>query len=121
MRGQLFLQHRFSQPLLQIVNDLLDDGYIRPRENKQIPWPFAGCLKNHNILRKKTRLTTNVRASEIDSPRELASYKNDLARFSFCGDQRAEKICRNPTSAAANTGRGPGNRFTEKRQPSDRR
>ena len=79
--------------------------------------PFPRSRRNNKVLEQESWLVTYNRAFQIDRARIRAStfagHENEFARFFVRGDERAEKICWNPSTAPANARRSPGDCFAQ--------
>ena len=75
------------------------------------------CRKNDQILGEKLRLVRNGRTFQIDRLAKVApaflGHENNLVRLFVRGDERAEKICRNPPAPPADAGNCPCDCFSE--------
>ncbi len=105
------------QTLAQVSHNLFDRRRVRARKNKKIFRTLPGSRENNQVFREEFRFVRDHRAAELDClgkwPPGFARDKEKFVRLFIGCDQRAEKICRNPASAAADAGRGPGDRFTQ--------
>ena len=100
-----------SSDVAEVFRDLLDQRAARTREHEGVLRAATRCRKNDQILGEKLRLVRDGRTFQIDRLAKAASaflrHENNFVRLFVRGDERAEKICRNPPAPAANAGDGP--------------